>query len=80
MKTFKQFNENLSTRINKFIENEILDIEDLKNVKTDLKNQKINFKNLQDLGNNKRIKNLPFLLKKFAGNELKNLGGKLMDK
>tara|TARA_B100001115_G_scaffold152561_1_gene122679 strand:+ start:313 stop:558 length:246 start_codon:yes stop_codon:yes gene_type:complete len=77
MKTFQQFNENLSKRVNKFIEKEVLDIPAVSDMTTDLKNQNINFKKLKELGNNKRIKNLPNLLKNFAGNELKNFGNKL---
>ena len=77
MKTFQQFNENLSKRVNNFIEKEVLGIPAVSDMKTDLKNQKIDFNKLQDLGNNKRIKNLPNLLKNFAGNELKNFGNKL---
>ena len=77
MKTFQQFNENLSKRVNKFIEKEVLDIPAVSDMTTDLKNQNINFKKLKELGNNKRIKNLPNLLKNFAGNELINFGSKL---
>ena len=77
MKTFQQFNENLSKRVNKFIEKEVLDIPAVRDMRTDLENQNINFNKLKKLGNNKRIKNLPNLLKNFAGNELKNFGNKL---